>query len=151
MALKLWDEEEVDFQLLGIQSKGMEEHKFVYWLNKTLGFQFSRTQDLDITFGHDRFCFSLYQYDDVYTDIEYFLIKNRSHNNKTENPNSLFDSVEDSRFLLSKHKIFDYLLKINTNSEDVQLIQLSLVKSIFVQHVNLIENLNKNEKTSLLI
>lgn len=153
MSLKLWDNIDEEFQLYGIKSNGLEEHKFVFKLNQTLNFSFVRDEDLDVTIKKETFCFSLYSYYNELTDNDFFLIKNLSHSNKdeTNTVNSLFDTIETKRYLLNKYKIFDYLFKIQPNADNVKLIELSLINCTFIRHIKVIEKLNQTEKKSLLI
>lgn len=153
MAFQLWDDLEDEFELYGIRSNKISETKFVYNLNRELNLSFTRQPDLDVTFSKETFCYSLYASYDSILDAELLLFKNNSHINKDNSvlAGGLFDSYETTRHLLRKHKLFDYLLKIPLKSDSVKWNALSLVSATHVQLIQLIDNITKTEKKSLII
>ena len=152
MTLKLTDDFEEEFVLYGLQSNGMDETKFVFNLNRTFQARFKRLNDLDIQIKGGIFCFSLYHFEDVMHDCEYFLMRNVSHPKLSFSQNStLFDEIEESEMILNKFRNFDYFLKIPGCFEDVPLNELTLRDADYIQNVQVIENLNQKERNLLTI
>lgn len=152
MALQLFDDFEETSLVYAIQSNGMNETKFIFNLNKILGFQFRRVDDLDITIKSKVFCFSLYEFEDEIAETQYYLIKNLSHPKISDSENnSLFGQVVETEFILNKYKGFDYIIKIPYSEEPVFMNDVSLRDADFIQNFSILNNLSEKEKNLLTL
>ncbi|MDO5656294.1 MAG: IPExxxVDY family protein [Flavobacteriaceae bacterium] len=148
---QLLDDFEEEFTCYGIQSKGMDEVKFVFHLNKLFSFQLSRIHDLDIDINNKTFCFSLYEYFDEIHSVEYFLIKNQSHPVLISGADTLFGQIQETEFILNKYKGFDYIVKIPIVDEIVVLNEVSLRSSDLIQTYSILDSLTSKEKNLLIL
>ncbi|MCF8296872.1 MAG: IPExxxVDY family protein [Saprospiraceae bacterium] len=84
--------------LIGISSH-LKDYRLSFYINKALGFQFKKIDDLVIHNGTENNgkSFSLYYFDYTENYVQFFLIENR-------NPNGV---------LISEFKHFDYFIFIN--------------------------------------
>lgn len=153
MAIQLLDEyEDEEFSIFGISAGAMNEVKFIYSINRQFKIQFNRLPNLDVQWGDQRYCFSLYSCEMQDDFDEYFIIKNLSHptTNKMDS-SSLFECLDSKRPMLRNHKHFDYLLKIPYYIESTDRIPLPLNEAEFISDFSLITNLSNKEKKLFLI
>jgi hypothetical protein len=102
---------EDDFQLIGIASHE-NDYRLCWALNKKMGFEFVKSNDLIIAHPKHKIeiHYSKYFYEDEMDYLNYYLLSNKS----------------DKGFLLPDHKNIDFLLKITGNPDAEILNQLTL-------------------------
>lgn len=136
-----------DFLLIGIKIVERDLTRFIYLFNKYLSVKFTRTDDLDVSYGGKVFYHALFEYEDDVCFNHYTIIKNLSFPIINENGGlSLFSESERQFYLLSRYKEFDYLLKINGELIDDWRKDLPLHEFKYIKSYRLLEGLTQKEK-----
>lgn len=126
-ALKLHIEEfdDEDFQLIAIHTQ-LEDYRLAYFINKTIGINLSKSKN-EILVKNNKVeaSFSRFFYEDLKKDINWDLIKNKSHIfNQQGNSQDLFEDVNTkfstNIYLLPEYKKVDFFLKIDTNDSSIK-------------------------------
>ena len=116
-ALEMDDFCEEEYSLIGIHST-LEDYKLAYLLNKNLNTRFYKAkEDLKFVIEEKKASFSIYNYENIEYDYEWFLIANSY---KTENQtasNALLLTSETITYLIPEKKKVDFFLKISGDSE----------------------------------
>lgn len=149
----LFDEEDpIENPIIyGIKTTQIEEYTFVYKLNKSLGMQFKRIADLDVTHNERESCHSNYHYHDEISFNDCYLIKNISHSvSRSLQPALLFEEIPEQYFLLKRFKFYDFFLKLSDNIALNPTFRLSLQQQSYIKHIELIE-LTPKEQRFLII
>lgn len=152
MALQLWDDFEDEFMLFGISSSRLDEIKFIYNINKYFSVKFKREADFDMHLEQGVFGHSLFSYTMDPDLSPFYIIKNLSHPNQGKgNEASLFPDLGSERYILRKHKHFDYLLKIPYHLAPEELNPLPLDTAPFVTNYSHITDLTTKENKLFFI
>ena len=153
MALKLLDDFEDEFDLIGVRTTVPNEIRFIYLTNQAFNMQFKRIEDLDVKVDNDIYCHSLYHYEQPSTEQDFYIIKQISHTQKVAQGGgfSLFDATEKSLAILPRHKIYDYFFKIYYHTERDAINLLSLNEQEFVRNSAYITDLTDKEKKNFLL
>jgi hypothetical protein len=111
-ALELNDFCEEEYSLIGIHST-LEDYKLAYLLNKTLNTKFYKAnQDLEFVREKKKASFSIYNYENVKYDFDWFLIANSYRRENQTISNELLLTSETKTYLIPEKKKVDFFLKI---------------------------------------
>ncbi|WP_405610653.1 IPExxxVDY family protein [Polaribacter sp. Asnod1-A03] len=142
-ALDLKDLCEDEYSLIGIHST-LEDYKLAYLLNKTLNTHFCKSEkDLEFVIEKKEVTFSLFNYENVSYDIEYFLISNSfTSKNQAVSKNLLLNSETKTHLIPEKKKV-DFFLKICGDLE-YELVIKTINKIKNIDHVITAYSIDKN-------
>jgi hypothetical protein len=130
-ALKLHIDEfdDENFQLFAIHTQ-LEDYRLAYFINKNIGINLSKSKN-EILVKNNKVeaSFSRFFYEDLKKDVNWDLIKNKSHiYNQQANSQDLFGEVNakfsTNIYLLPEYKKVDYFLKIDTNDGSIKNIEI---------------------------
>lgn len=108
---------EEEYSLIGIHST-LEDYKLAYLLNKNLNTHFSKAQkDLEFIRQNKKATFSIYNYENVKYDFDWFLIANSYRRENQTVSNELLLTSETKTYLIPEKKKVDFFLKICGESE----------------------------------
>ncbi len=116
---KYFLENEIEDQLLLYAIRcTAEDFQLAFYLNKKLGIYLKkRPKDLDLLDKKTLLSFSIFEYINIHTEEEFFLVLNKCklQFQKTMSAGSLFenDATEKIHYLFPEFKNADYILKIN--------------------------------------
>ena len=106
---------EEDYSLIGIHTT-LEDFKLAYLLNKKLGTRFYKSkEDLSFEKLKKQASFSLFNYEDLKFDFEWFLIANSSKRENQTVSNELLLTSETKTYLIPEKKKVDFFIKIIGN------------------------------------
>lgn len=112
-ALELDDFSEEEYTLIGIHST-LEDYKLAYLLNKNLSTKFYKAkEDLEFVREKKKASFSIYNYENIKYDFEWFLIANSYRRENQTVSNELLLTSETKTYLIPEKKKIDFFLKIN--------------------------------------
>lgn len=140
---------EDEYLLIAIHSN-VEDYKLAFLINKQLNYRFKRKEkDLDFFKKEGHIAFSIFEYQDIKRDDNFYLISNtyKSVTEKTTSAGSLFETneVEKTYFLLPEFKKTEYFLKIVSDEPEFykyNLVEiLNKIPSIITAYQVDIENL----------
>lgn len=116
-ALEMDDFCEEEYSLIGIHST-LEDYKLAYLLNKTLDTRFYKAkQDLEFVIEKKKASFSIYNYENLKYDFDWFLIANSYRRENQTESNELLLTSETKTYLIPEKKKVDFFLKICGESE----------------------------------
>ena len=116
-ALELDDFSEEEYSLIGIHST-LEDYKLAYLLNKTLNTKFYKAkEDLEFIREKKKASFSIYNYENIEYDYDWFLIANSYRRENKTVSNELLLTSETKTYLIPEKKKVDFFLKICGESE----------------------------------
>ena len=116
-ALELDDFCEEEYSLIGIHST-LEDYKLAYLLNKNLNTRFYKAkQDLEFVREKKKASFSIYNYENIKYDFDWFLIANSYRRENQTVSNELLLTSETKTYLIPEKKKVDFFLKICGESE----------------------------------
>ena len=116
-SLELDDFCEEEYSLIGIHST-LEDYKLAYLLNKTLNTKFYKAkQDLEFIREKKKASFSIYNYENIEYDFDWFLIANSYRRENQTESNELLLTSETKTYLIPEKKKVDFFIKICGESE----------------------------------
>lgn len=136
----------IDFMLYGIASNYVQSPFFVFHLNRSFGTQFVRSEDLEVIIREEPLYFPRFEWEDSQTNVYYTLLKNVGYNlfveREQNNLTSLFDI---SPPLISQLKDYSYILKINADSEEIEIpfLENSFIQKIVELNTEKIKNIDR--------
>ena len=108
---------EDEYSLIGIHST-LEDYKLAYLLNKNLNTRFYKAQqDLEFVIEEKKASFSIYNYENIEYDYDWFLIANSYRRENQTASNQLLLTLETKTYLIPEKKKVDFFLKICGESE----------------------------------
>ena len=111
-ALDLEDFCEEEYSLIGIHST-LEDYKLAYLLNKNLKTRFYKAkEDLKFVKEKKEASFSIYNYENIKYDYDWFLIANSYRRENQTVSNELLLTSETKTYLIPEKKKVDFFLKI---------------------------------------
>ena len=117
-ALEMDDFCEEEYSLIGIHST-LEDYKLAYLLNKNLNARFYKAkQDLEFIVEKEKTSFSIYNYENLEYDFDWFLITNSYRKENQTASNQLLLTLETKTYLIPEKKKVDFFLKICGESDD---------------------------------
>ncbi|MDN3618279.1 MULTISPECIES: IPExxxVDY family protein [Polaribacter] len=117
-ALEMDDFCEEEYSLIGIHST-LEDYKLAYLLNKNLNTRFYKAkEDLKFVIEEKKASFSIYNYENIEYDYEWFLITNSYRTENQTAANELLLTSETITYLIPEKKKVDFFLKICGDSDD---------------------------------
>ncbi|AUC21655.1 hypothetical protein BTO15_05845 [Polaribacter sejongensis] len=117
-ALEMDDFCEEEYSLIGIHST-LEDYKLAYLLNKNLNTRFYKAkEDLKFVIEEKKASFSIYNYENIEYDYEWFLITNSYRTENQSASNELLLTSETITYLIPEKKKVDFFLKICGDSDD---------------------------------
>ena len=117
-ALEMDDFCEEEYSLIGIHST-LEDYKLAYLLNKNLNTRFYKAkEDLEFVIEEKKASFSIYNYENIEYDYEWFLITNSYRTENQTAANELLLTSETITYLIPEKKKVDFFLKICGDSDD---------------------------------
>ncbi len=130
-ALELEDFCEEEYSLIGIHST-LEDYKLAYLLNKSLNTRFYKAkEDLEFIREKKKASFSIYNYENIKYDFDWFLIANSYRRENQTVSNELLLTSETKTYLIPEKKKVDFFLKICGDSEYEFVLQtINKIKSI---------------------
>lgn len=130
-ALELDDFSEEEYTLIGIHST-LEDYKLAYLLNKNLSTKFYKAkEDLEFVREKKKASFSIYNYENIKYDFEWFLIANSYRRENQTVSNELLLTSETKTYLIPEKKKIDFFLKINgTSTYEFVMKTIHKIKSI---------------------
>ncbi|WP_340832493.1 IPExxxVDY family protein [Polaribacter sejongensis] len=109
---------EEEYSLIGIHST-LEDYKLAYLLNKNLNTRFYKAkEDLKFVIEEKKASFSIYNYENIEYDYEWFLITNSYRTENQSASNELLLTSETITYLIPEKKKVDFFLKICGDSDD---------------------------------
>lgn len=118
------DFSEDNYSLIGIHTT-LEDYKIAYLLNSQLKTQFTRANyNLDFEQDKTNVSFSIYSYENVTYDYDWFLIANSCKQEKKIQPEELLFDSEIKNYLIPEKKDIDFFIKITGASNDRFLFQI---------------------------
>jgi len=142
-ALDIEDLCEDEYSLIGIHST-LEDYKLAYLLNKTLNTHFYKSEkDLEFVIEKKEATFSLYNYENVSYDLEYFLISNSFRSENQAISKNLLLNSETKIHLIPEKKKVDFFLKICGELE-YEFIVKTINKIKNIEHVITAYSIDKN-------
>lgn len=116
-ALEMNDFFEEEYSLIGIHST-LEDFKLAYLLNKNLNTRFYKAkEDLEFVREKKKASFSIYNYENIKYDFDWFLIANSYRRENQTVSNELLLTSETKTYLIPEKKKIDFFLKICGESE----------------------------------
>ncbi|MFK8061496.1 MAG: IPExxxVDY family protein [Polaribacter sp.] len=116
-ALELDDFCEEEYSLIGIHST-LEDYKLAYLLNKKLNTKFYKAKkDLEFVREKKKASFSIYNYENIEYDFDWFLIANSYRRENHTESNELLLTSETKTYLIPEKKKVDFFIKICGESE----------------------------------
>jgi len=116
-ALEMDDFCEEEYSLIGIHST-LEDYRLAYLLNKNLNTRFYKAQqDLEFVIEEKKASFSIYNYENIDYDYDWFLIANSYRRENQTRSNQLLLTLETKTYLIPEKKKVDFFLKISGESE----------------------------------
>ena len=116
-ALDLEDFCEEEYSLIGIHST-LEDYKLAYLLNKNLKTRFYKAkEDLKFVKEKKEASFSIYNYENIKYDYDWFLIANSYRRENQTVSNELLLTSETKTYLIPEKKKVDFFLKICGETE----------------------------------
>ena len=116
-ALEMDDFCEEEYSLIGIHST-LEDFKLAYLLNKTLNTKFYKAkEDLEFTREKKKASFSIYNFENIKYDYDWFLIANSYRRENQTVSNELLLTSETKTYLIPEKKKVDFFIKICGESE----------------------------------
>ncbi len=116
-SLDISDFNDASYTLLGITTS-MVDYQLAYLLNRHLEIRFKRAEkNLEFEIKNNQLSFSIFNFDDQYNFMEWFLIANKFKQSETNiNSNTLFSNTsynfETTNYLIPERKKIDYFIKI---------------------------------------
>ena len=111
-SLELNDFCEEEYSLIGIHST-LEDYKLAYLLNKNLNTRFYKAkEDLEFIREKKKASFSIYNYENINYDFDWFLIANSYRRENQTVSNELLLTSETKTYLIPEKKKVDFFLKI---------------------------------------
>ena len=111
-SLELQDFCEEEYSLIGIHST-LEDYKLAYLLNKNLNTRFYKAkEDLKFVKEKKEASFSIYNYENIKYDYDWFLIANSYRRENQTVSNELLLTSETKTYLIPEKKKVDFFLKI---------------------------------------
>jgi hypothetical protein len=111
-ALEMDDFCEDEYSLIGIHST-LEDYKLAYLLNKSLNTRFYKAkEDLEFVKEKKNASFSIYNYENLEYDFDWFLIANSCKKEIETAFNELLLTSETKTYLIPEKKKVDFFLKI---------------------------------------
>lgn len=130
------DDCQEDPQIVGLVRavKQMPDYEFIFNINTANNFQFSRIEDLKFCGEYYDHFFSVYTgYDKEYKNcLTIISNKSTSYSQKKE-INTLFIDEEKEKYLISKYKDIDFIIKTSDSINDFSLILLPKFLAFEVQ------------------
>ena len=103
---------EEEYSLIGIHST-LEDYKLAYLLNKNLNTRFYKAkEDLEFIREKKKASFSIYNYENINYDFDWFLIANSYRRENQTVSNELLLTSETKTYLIPEKKKVDFFLKI---------------------------------------
>ena len=129
--LELDDFCEEEYSLIGIHS-ALEDFKLAYLLNKSLNTRFYKAkEDLEFVIEEKKAFFSIYNYENIEYDYDWFLIANSYRRENQTASNELLLTSETKTYLIPEKKKVDFFLKICGESEYAFVLKtINSIKSI---------------------
>ena len=116
-SLELQDFCEEEYSLIGIHST-LEDYKLAYLLNKNLNTRFYKAkEDLKFVKEKKEASFSIYNYENINYDYDWFLIANSYRRENQTVSNELLLTSETKTYLIPEKKKVDFFLKICGETE----------------------------------
>lgn len=143
----LFEEDFIDFDLIGISSKYSDSVQFVYNLNLHFQTKFHRIDDLDVLVGEHSFYYPVYEWQDKETQVDYHIIKNSAYTIKPKQENANLSLLfEVAPLLIPKHKEYNFFLRINPENDK----QLPIKENEFIQKITKLDTSKIKNITSLV-
>ena len=142
-ALEMNDFFEEEFSLIGIHST-LEDFKLAYLLNKNLNTRFYKAkEDLEFVREKKKASFSIYNYENIKYDFDWFLIANSYRRENQTVSNELLLTSETKTYLIPEKKKIDFFLKICGESE-YEFILKTIKKITSIENVITAYSIDKN-------
>ena len=142
-ALEMNDFFEEEYSLIGIHST-LEDFKLAYLLNKNLNTRFYKAkEDLEFVREKKKASFSIYNYENIKYDFDWFLIANSYRRENQTVSNELLLTSETKTYLIPEKKKVDFFLKICGESE-YEFILKTIKKITSIENVITAYSIDKN-------
>lgn len=142
-ALEMNDFFEEEYSLIGIHST-LEDFKLAYLLNKNLNTRFYKAkEDLEFVREKKKASFSIYNYENIKYDFDWFLIANSYRRENQTVSNELLLTSETKTYLIPEKKKVDFFLKICGESEYEFILKI-IKKIISIENVITAYSIDKN-------
>lgn len=142
-ALEMNDFSEEEYSLIGIHST-LEDFKLAYLLNKNLNTRFYKAkEDLEFVREKKKASFSIYNYENIKYDFDWFLIANSYRRENQTVSNELLLTSETKTYLIPEKKKIDFFLKICGESE-YEFIAKTIKKITSIENVITAYSIDKN-------
>jgi hypothetical protein len=142
-ALEMNDFSEEEYSLIGIHST-LEDFKLAYLLNKKLNTRFYKAkEDLEFVREKKKASFSIYNYENIKYDFDWFLIANSYRRENQTVSNELLLTSETKTYLIPEKKKIDFFLKICGESE-YEFIAKTIKKITSIENVITAYSIDKN-------
>lgn len=142
-ALEMNDFFEEEYSLIGIHST-LEDFKLAYLLNKNLNTRFYKAkEDLEFVREKKKATFSIYNYENIKYDFDWFLIANSYRRENQTVSNELLLTSETKTYLIPEKKKIDFFLKICGESE-YEFILKTIKKITSIENVITAYSIDKN-------
>tara|TARA_B110000977_G_C10823725_1_gene395285 strand:- start:226 stop:696 length:471 start_codon:yes stop_codon:yes gene_type:complete len=142
-ALEMNDFFEEEYSLIGIHST-LEDFKLAYLLNKNLNTRFYKAkEDLEFVREKKKASFSIYNYENIKYDFDWFLIANSYRRENQTVSNELLLTSETKTYLIPEKKKIDFFLKICGESE-YEFILKTIKKITSIENVITAYSIDKN-------
>ena len=116
-SLEMDDFCEEEYSLIGIHST-LEDYKLAYLLNKYLNTRFYKAkEDLEFVREKKKASFSIYNYENINYDFDWYLIANSYRTENQVISTELLLTSETNTYLIPEKKKVDFFLKICGESE----------------------------------
>lgn len=144
-ALKMDDFHEEEYSLIGIYST-LEDYKLAYLLNKNLNTRFYKAKKkLEFIRKKKKASFSIYNYENIKYNFDYFLIANSYKSENQTVSNELFQTLETKTYLIPEKKRIDFFLKICGEPKSTyKLVAKTIHKIIHIENVITAYSIDKN-------
>ncbi|MDC0177387.1 IPExxxVDY family protein [Polaribacter sp.] len=134
---------EEEYSLIGIHST-LEDFKLAYLLNKNLNTRFYKAkEDLEFVREKKKATFSIYNYENIKYDFDWFLIANSYRRENQTVSNELLLTSETKTYLIPEKKKIDFFLKICGESE-YEFILKTIKKITSIENVITAYSIDKN-------
>ena len=132
-----------EFSLIGIHTT-LEDYKLAYLLNKTLNTKFYKAkEDLEFIRENKKASFSIYNYENLKYDYDWFLIANSYRRENQTVSNELLLTSETKTYLIPEKKKVDFFLKICGESA-YEFVLKTIQKIKNIDHVITAYSIDKN-------
>jgi len=146
-ALEMDDFYEEEYSLIGIHST-LEDYRLAYLLNKTIKTRFYKAkEDLEFIKQEKKISFSIYNYENIDYDFDWFLIANSCRKENQQVTNELLLTSETKTYLIPEYKKVDFFIKI-TGDVNATFVANIVQKIKSIEQVITAYSINKNSLKS---